>query len=83
MPSCCIRAGPGVRDFRNLGERHPKLILRHADGAILDAIAFNQASDAWQPGRRVRAAYRPDVNLFQGSRSLQLIVSQLWPHDPT
>ena len=72
-----------ITGARVVGERHLKLVLRHADGAMLDAIAFNQAGDAWQPGRRVRAAYRPDVNQFQGSRSLQLIVTHLWPQDPT
>ncbi len=75
----------GVFDIvgaRTVGEKHLKLVLRHVDGTTLDAIAFNHTSDPWQPGRRVRAAYRLDVNAFQGSRRLQLVVTQLWPLDP-
>ncbi len=67
-----------IAGVRIVGEKHLKLVLRHADGATLDAIAFNQAGDAWEPGCRVRAAYRLDVNVFQGSRSLQLVVNHLW-----
>jgi len=75
----------GVFDIagaRVVGEKHLKLVLRHADGAMLDAIAFNHAADLWQPGRRVQAAYRLDVNAFRGSRMVQLIITHLRP-DPT
>ncbi len=70
-----------IAGARIVGEKHLKLVLRHADGALLDAIAFNLAAADWRPGRRVRAAYRPEVNVYQGSRSLQLVIKQLWALD--
>ena len=68
-----------IAGTRTVGANHLRLVLQHPDGALLDAIAFNQADGAWQPGQQVRAAYRPDVNHFQGNRTLQLVVTQLWP----
>ena len=46
-----------------------------AGGAIVDAIAFNQAGPAYRGV--VRLAYRLDVNEFRGVESPQLIVEQI------
>jgi single-stranded-DNA-specific exonuclease len=61
-----------VVDQRRLGDKHSKLVLT-ATGGRLDAIAFNE------PGplpERIRAAYRPEVNQYQGLASLQLVVER-------
>jgi single-stranded-DNA-specific exonuclease len=47
----------------------------------LEAIAFGVDTQRWpDPGvRKVRLAYRLDVNEFRGERRLQLLVQQLEP----
>lgn len=75
-----------VRHVRILGERHLKLEVR-ADGhgglgaASCEAIAFRHFDhdDAphVQPDSRVELAYRLDVNRFNGSERLQLVVEYL------
>ncbi|MBM0105107.1 single-stranded-DNA-specific exonuclease RecJ [Steroidobacter sp. S1-65] len=75
-----------VRNVRILGERHLKLEVR-ADGhgalgaASCEAIAFRHFDhdDAphVQPDSRVELAYRLDVNRFNGSERLQLVVEYL------
>lgn len=65
---------------RLVGERHLKMRLCPADGGDeIDAIAFRVDTDRWPAPevRRVRAAYRLDVNEWRGRRSLQLLVEQL------
>ncbi len=61
---------------RILGDRHLKMVLEpEGGGALLDAIAFNQAERV--PARQdpvIHAAYRLDVNEFRGERNLQLMV---------
>jgi single-stranded-DNA-specific exonuclease len=64
---------------RVVGEKHLKLGLRLPGVTkTLDAIAFNSVRDgkplAWV---RIRAAFKLDVNEYQGYRSLQLIVEHL------
>lgn len=64
-----------VVSSRVVGETHMKLSLR-AGGATqpVDAIAFN-AVDYWPKGaKRVRLAYKLDVNWFRGLETAQLIV---------
>ena len=74
-----------VRNVRILGERHLKLEVR-ADGnngqaASCEAIAFRHFDhdDAphVQPDSRVELAYRLDVNRYNGSERLQLVVEYL------
>jgi single-stranded-DNA-specific exonuclease len=75
-----------VRNVRILGERHLKLEVR-ADGhgglgaASCEAIAFRHFDhdDAPHvaPDSRVELAYRLDVNRFNGSERLQLVVEYL------
>jgi single-stranded-DNA-specific exonuclease len=65
---------------RIVGERHLKMRLRPlVGGPDVDAIAFRVDTGTWPDVRirRVRAAYRLDVNEWRGERSLQLLVEQL------
>jgi single-stranded-DNA-specific exonuclease len=68
-----------VLETRLVGERHLKLWLRPSPGGrrTLGAIAFRQAG--MPAARRVRAAYRLDVNEYQGTRALELVVEHLEP----
>jgi single-stranded-DNA-specific exonuclease len=70
-----------VHDVRVLGERHLKLQVRSLDGAQCEAIAFRHfdADDApvVRKESRIELAYRLDVNQFNGSERLQLVVEYL------
>ena len=72
-----------VRNVRILGERHLKLEVRSTDGGptSCEAIAFRHFDhdDAphVQPDSRVELAYRLDVNRYNGSERLQLVVEYL------
>lgn len=73
-----------VRNVRILGERHLKLEVSADDaagGATCEAIAFRHFDhdDAPRvpPDCRVELAYRLDVNRFNGSERLQLVVEYL------
>jgi single-stranded-DNA-specific exonuclease len=66
-----------VAEQRVVGERHLKLRLS-TGGRAVEAIAFGQVPAGNPPAwRRVRAAYRLDVNEFQGRRGLQLVIEYL------
>ena len=68
-----------IESWRTVGEKHLRLSLRvHGGSALLDAIAFN-AEIALPPPRRVRAAYRLDVDAWNGAERLRLIVQHLEP----
>jgi single-stranded-DNA-specific exonuclease len=63
-----------------VGGRHLKMVLGVEGGSPqVDAIAFNVDLKSWPNHRmqHVHAAYRLDINEYQGRRSLQLIVEQL------
>jgi len=64
-----------VRGSRIVGGRHTKLSLER-DGERFDAILFGHADPL--PGR-IRAAYRPGVNEWQGSASLELTIEHWLP----
>ena len=68
-----------VLSRRVVGEHHLKMKLRAGPGAApLDAIAFRRTDDDWPPGAtRIHAAYRLDVNEWQGAQSAQLVVEWL------
>jgi single-stranded-DNA-specific exonuclease len=71
-----------VLDRRVVGEKHLKLSLRPATsgGRGLDAIAFHAAPGGEAPAwKTVRAAFRLDVNEYQGNRSLQLVIEHIEP----
>ncbi len=65
-----------VVEQRTVGENHLKMRVRPAEGgAVIDAIAFNQAGPALRG--TVQLAYRLDVNEYRGVESPQLIVEQI------
>jgi single-stranded-DNA-specific exonuclease len=72
-----------VVEQRTVGENHLKMRVHSANGsAVVDAIAFNQAGDAYRG--IVQLAYRLDVNEFRGRETAQLIVEQISAlHDST
>jgi single-stranded-DNA-specific exonuclease len=64
-----------VLDQRIVGLRHSKLTLRRGD-ATYAAMLFGHAEAL--PGR-IRAAYRPDVNEWNGNQTLQLTLAHWLP----
>ncbi|MGE5624822.1 MAG: single-stranded-DNA-specific exonuclease RecJ [Bacillota bacterium] len=71
----------GLVDRRIVGGGHLKLVLEHPAGKRrCEAIAFGQTGEHL-PGdcRRVRIAYRPDVNEYRGERRLQLLIEHIEP----
>lgn len=70
-----------VRDVRVLGERHLKLQVHSSDGVPCEAIAFRHFDDDDAPRverqARIELAYRLDVNQFNGSEKMQLVVEYL------
>ncbi|MGB5165083.1 MAG: single-stranded-DNA-specific exonuclease RecJ [Woeseiaceae bacterium] len=65
-----------VSEQRTVGETHLKMRVQAAGGgALIDAIAFNQAGPALRGV--VQLAYRLDVNEFRGVESPQLVVEQI------
>lgn len=65
---------------RIVGERHLKMVLAlPGSSRQLEAIAFGVDTQRWPDPtvRKVRLAYRLDVNEFRGERRLQLLVQQL------
>ncbi len=68
-----------VAEQRVVGGRHSKLTLRRtdlADPAAYTAMLFGHAEPL---PARIRAAYRPDLNEWNGTESLQLIVTHWEP----
>ncbi|HWK73451.1 MAG TPA: single-stranded-DNA-specific exonuclease RecJ [Povalibacter sp.] len=70
-----------VRNVRVLGERHLKMEVRSPGGPVCEAIAFRHFDhdDAPEvaPKQCVELAYRLDVNRYNGSERLQLVVEHL------
>lgn len=69
-----------VLDQRIVGEQHLKLRLRPDNSnRSLDAIAFRliQPGESMPQLTLIRAAYRLDINEYQGTRRVQLIVEYL------
>lgn len=68
-----------VVQSRVVGERHVKLVLRVPQGGrVLDAIAFGVDDPAgWLDCRRLRAAYRLEVNEYRDARNLQLRIEYM------
>ena len=64
-----------VAEQRIVGERHSKLALAR-DGERFDAIVFRHA-DPLPPS--IHAAYRPEVNVWNGATSLQLVIEHWVP----
>jgi single-stranded-DNA-specific exonuclease len=70
-----------VRAARVLGERHLKMNLAHPQGPICEAIAFRHFDHDDAPlvkeNDRVEIAYRLDMNRYNGTERVQLIVEHL------
>lgn len=66
---------------RVVGEEHLRVALRcPGEKKVLEAIAFDGAGTAVSgDSMRAHAAYRLDVNSYQGYRSLQLVIEQIEP----
>jgi len=62
---------------RIVGDKHLKLSLERG-GERFDAIAFNQTGPL---PARIHAAYRPDINEWNGLKSLQLVIEHWIPGD--
>jgi single-stranded-DNA-specific exonuclease len=66
-----------VLGSRVVGEKHLRLTLRQPQGRSIEAIAFNRAAHQPSAGSRVEAAYRLDINSYQGNQTLQLVIEYL------
>ncbi len=68
-----------VVQARIVGEKHLKLVLKSADQRrMIDGIAFFvEAPENWLGFRRLRLAYRLDVNEFRDNRSVQLRIEYM------
>ncbi len=64
-----------VIDARVVGGRHTRLVLGRADERF-DAMLFNHATPLPD---RIHAAFRPDVNEWQGNATLQLTIEHWLP----
>ncbi len=68
---------------RLVGEKHLKMVLAHpsAPQQIIDAIAFSIDPRRWPnlEAKKVRIAYRLDINEWRGVESVQLLVEYLEP----
>ena len=64
-----------------MGEKHLKLSLQPQGSNLeIDAIAFNTTDENWShEQQQAKVAYRLDVNIFRGKRSLQLMVEHIEP----
>ncbi len=64
-----------------VGQRHLRLVLRcHDHNKTVGAIAFRQAPSGAAPDwPYAHAAYKLDINEYQGRRSLQLIIEHIEP----
>lgn len=71
----------GVFELRNkrvVGRNHLKLeVAPEGSDTVLDAIAFNETGESLDGCRRVRLAYRLEVNEFRNRRNVQLNVQYL------
>ena len=64
-----------IESQRIVGEKHLKLTLRYQSQRY-DAISFFEERS---PPPRIRAVYRPDVNEYNGTSRLQLIIEHWEP----
>lgn len=66
-----------ILEQRIVGQHHLKLSLLHEQGGeVLDAIAFNVDLKSWpnHQARYMHAAYRLDINHYNGRTKLQLLI---------
>lgn len=71
-----------ILDQRIVGKNHLKMTLISSQGGEqLDAIAFNVDLKSW-PNHRIKyvhAAYKLDINFYQGRTRLQLLIQAMNP----
>ncbi len=71
-----------IASARVVGDGHLRLFLAPPGGRPVPAIAFRTPLAPWmERGMKVRAAYRLNVDVYQGQRSLKLHVEYLEPED--
>ena len=75
FPAPAFDAEFTVEAQRIVGERHLKLALA-ADGQQFEAMLFQRTDPL---PLRIRAAYRPEINRYQGLESLQLVIEHWLP----
>ncbi|HEX7013257.1 MAG TPA: single-stranded-DNA-specific exonuclease RecJ [Steroidobacteraceae bacterium] len=70
-----------VRSVRVLADRHLKLDVHDGEGPPCEAVVFRHFDDGdapvVEPDTRVELAYRLDVNQYNGTEKLQLLVEYL------
>lgn len=72
-----------VKSRRIVGQKHLKMSLQPQGSNIeIDAIAFNTTDESWGAQsagliQQANVAYRLDVNVFRGNKSLQLMVEHI------
>lgn len=69
-----------ILDQRIVGQNHLKMILVSKEGGQqIDAIAFNVDLKSWPNHRSkfIHAAYKLDINFFQGRSRLQLLIQAM------
>lgn len=69
-----------ILDQRIVGKNHLKLsLIPEAGGEVLDAIAFNIDLKSWPNHRatKLHAAYKLDINVWQGRSKLQLLIEAM------
>jgi len=64
-----------VKQQRILKDKHLKMTLIK-DGRRFDAIQFNFSEN---PSPRIRAAFRLDINEWQGNQTVQLMIEHFVP----
>ena len=70
-----------VVSSRVVGEKHLRLTLRQPQGSSIEAIAFNHAAFPPCNGKCIEAAFRLDINTYQGNQTLQLVLDYLRPSE--
>ncbi len=68
-----------IIEQRLVGKNHLKMTLLPSQGQQVDAIAFNVDLNAWPNYRAkyIHAAYKLDINFFQGRARLQLMIQAM------
>ena len=70
-----------IRGKRTVGKDHSHLKLTLSDGKyVFDAIAFRFGDMIDQLNNNVDIAYKFELNIFNGRRSLQLNIVDIIPH---
>ncbi|CEK10702.1 single-stranded-DNA-specific exonuclease RecJ [Legionella hackeliae] len=79
FPEPCFDNIFEVLEQRLVGQHHLKLTLAHPEGGHFEAIAFNIDVNLWpnHRARQIHAAYKLDINSYQGRTKLQLVIDAL------